>query len=88
MAHAQRSQGLRLGVDREANALIANLGVDAYSAACLHAEEASSEEMAQDWSAVANVIARKTRRRAGFMMTAFSRGATLKAHAGPDWPFT
>ncbi len=88
MAHAQRSQGLRLSVDLEANALLANLSVDAYSAACLRAEEASSREMAQDWSAVAHAIARKTRRRAGFMMTAPSPGAALLAQAGPVWPFT
>ncbi|MGO9429300.1 hypothetical protein [Rhodoblastus sp.] len=83
MAHAQRSRNLRLGVDLEANALIANHGVDAYSAACLRAQEASSEEMAQDWSDVANAVARKTRRRGSFMMAAVSRGAALSAQAGP-----
>ena len=88
MAHAQRSRSLRLGVDREANALIANLGVEAYSAACLRAQEASSEEMVQDWRDVANAVARKTRRRRSFMITAIARGATLSAQAGPVWPFT
>ncbi len=88
MAHAERSRVLRLGVNLEANALIANLGVDAYSAACLRAQEASSREMAQDWNAVANAVARKTRRRGGFMMSARSLGATLAAQAGPEWPFT
>lgn len=88
MANAQRFQGVRLGVNLEANALISNLGVNAYSAACLRAEEASSKEMVEDWSAVANVIARKTRRRASFMSMAASRGAALRAQAGPVWPFT
>ncbi len=88
MANAQRSQGLRLGVDLEANALITNLGVGAYSAACLRAEEASNRQMAEDWNAVANAIARKTRRRAGFMMTAASRGVALRTQTGPEWPFT
>ena len=43
MLHTQRQQGVRLGVDFEAMALIANRGAEAYSAACLRAEEASSE---------------------------------------------
>lgn len=87
MAHAQRSQGLRLGVDLEANALITNLGVNAYSAACLRAEEASSKEMAKDWGAVANVIARKTGVRPGLVASAVSL-AKLSAQGGPVWPFT
>ncbi len=41
--HAQRPRGVRLGVDFEAKALIANLGEEAYSVACLRAQEASSE---------------------------------------------
>lgn len=88
MVHAQRSQGLRLRVDLEADALLADLSMDAYSAACLRAEEASSKEMAHDWNAVANAIARKSRRRAGLMMLTASRGGTLVAQTGPVWPFT
>jgi hypothetical protein len=76
MAHGQHQRGLRLGVAFEANALIANLGTDAYSAACRRAQEASSEEMVQDWSDVASAIARKARRRSGGFLT------------GSDWPFT
>jgi hypothetical protein len=87
MAHSQRSQGLRLGVNLEANALMTNLGTEAYSAACLHAEEASSKEMAEDWSAVANVIARKTGQRPGLVTSAISL-ARFTAQAGPVWPFT
>jgi len=67
MLQAQRSRGVRLGVDFEANSLIANLGAEAYSAACLRAQEASSHEMAQDWTDVAGVIARRMRRRSGFL---------------------
>ncbi len=88
MAHAQRSQGLRLRVSLEADALLANLSVDAYSAACLRAEEASSKQMAEDWNAVADAIARKSRRRAGLMMLTTSPDATLAAQTGPVWPFT
>ena len=35
--HPQRPRGVRLGVDFEAKALIANLGEQAYSVACLRA---------------------------------------------------
>jgi len=66
MLHAQRPRGVRLGVDFEANALIAALGAEAYSAACLRAKEASSDEIARDWTDVAGVIARRMRRRPGF----------------------
>ena len=69
MLHAQRPRGVRLGVDFEAKALIASLGAEAYSAACLRAQEASSDEMAQDWAHVAGVIARRTRRRSGFLVS-------------------
>jgi len=68
MLHAQRPRGVRLGVDFEAKALIASLGAEAYSAARLRAQEASSDEMAQDWTQVAGVIARRTRR-SGFLVS-------------------
>jgi len=58
-----RPQGLRLGIAVEADALICNLGSEAYSIAVRRAEEASSDEMARDWSGVAVAIARKTQRR-------------------------
>lgn len=83
--HAQRPRGVRLGVDFEAKALIANLGAEAYSAACLRAKEASSEDMAKDWTEVANAIARKNR---GLHLASLSQGGALAAQAGGGWPFT
>lgn len=38
------------------------MGAEGYWVARRRAEEASSEEMARDWSGVANVIARRTRK--------------------------
>jgi hypothetical protein len=67
MFTAQRPRGVRLGVDFEANALIAALGAGAYAVACARAQEASSDDMAKDWRDVANAIARRTRRRAGLL---------------------
>jgi hypothetical protein len=85
MMHAQRQRGVRLGVDFEAKALIANLGAEAYSAARLRATEASSEEMAKDWTNVASVIARRTRR---FPFGRSSIDGAVAAPVGGDWPFT
>ncbi len=62
MAHAQRFRGLRLGVAFEAEAMILNLGPGAYAAACMRATEASSDDIARDWSDVASVIRRRGRR--------------------------
>ena len=87
MAQAQRSPVLRLGVDFEASALIANLGMEAYSVARSRAEEASSDEMARDWSDVAYAIARKARRGA-FAIPAVSSSEALAARASAEWPFT
>lgn len=58
----RRRRGLRLETDREAKTLISERGGEAYSVARRRAEEASSETMANDWSVVAFVIARKTRK--------------------------
>jgi hypothetical protein len=63
MLYRQRPEGLRLGIDLEAEALMSNSGGNAYWIACRRAEEASSEEIAKDWSGVANVIARKAGKR-------------------------
>ena len=63
MQRQQRPHALRLGIDVEADALIANLGSEAYSAALRRAEEASSDEMARDWCGVAIAIERKTQGR-------------------------
>jgi len=61
--YRQRPQGLRLGIDLEAESLISNSGVDAYPIARRRADESSSQQMAKDWSRVALAIARKTRKR-------------------------
>ena len=66
MTHRQGSRALRLGIDFEANALMSTSGPEAYSVALRRAEEASSDEMARDWSGVAVLIARKTQRRGLF----------------------
>ena len=63
MLHRQRPQGVRLGIDFEADALMSLSGGDAYSIACQRAAEASSEEIAGDWSEVAAAIARTTGKR-------------------------
>jgi hypothetical protein len=63
--YRQRPQGLRLGIDLEAEALMSTSGGEAYWIARHRAEEASSEEMAKDWSGVANAIARKGGKRPG-----------------------
>lgn len=81
---AQRPRPVRLGVEFEAKSLIANLGAEAYSTACLRAQEASSEDMAKDWSHVASTIARRTR---GLSFASLSKGG-LPAQAGGGWPFT
>ena len=60
MVYRQRPRGLRLEVDREAEALVSTLGGQAYLVARQRAEEASSEDMAKEWSVVAAAIARKT----------------------------
>ena len=65
MFTAQRPRGVRLGVSYEGSALVAALGAGAYAVACARAQEASSDDMARDWSDVASVIARRTKRRAG-----------------------
>lgn len=67
MFQTPRPRGVRLGVDFEASALIAALGAEAQAAARARAEEASSDDIAKDWSDVASAIARRTRRRAGLI---------------------
>jgi hypothetical protein len=60
MSKRERSRALRLGIDLEADALLSMSGVQAYSIALKRAEEASSEEIARDWSVVAATVARKS----------------------------
>ena len=69
MLYWQRPRGLRLETNLEAKTLISELAGEAYSVARRRAEEASSETMAKDWSVVAFVIARKTRKRPASLTT-------------------
>jgi hypothetical protein len=57
------ARGLRLGIALEAETLLSSSGAEAYWIARRRAEEASSEEMMEDWSGVADAIARKTGKR-------------------------
>jgi hypothetical protein len=63
MLDRRRPQGLRLEIYREAETLVSNSGVDAFSIATRRAQEASSEQMERDWSRVAATIARRTGKR-------------------------
>ena len=63
MSQRQRSHELHLEIGAEADALLSQLGVEAYQAAQRRAYEASSDAMARDWSGVAETIARRTRAR-------------------------
>ena len=49
----------------ETETLLSSSGAKAYWIARRRAEEASSEEMTEDWSSVADAIARKTGKRLG-----------------------
>jgi len=60
MSRQNRSQELRLKIGLEATALLCDAGANAYPIACRRAEEASSEYIANDWTGVANWIARRT----------------------------
>ena len=60
MSKRERPRAVRLGIDLEADALLSMSGVQAYSIALKRAEEASSEEIARDWSVVAATVARKS----------------------------
>jgi hypothetical protein len=58
MSHENRSRGLRLEVNHEASALISIWGSGAHSIALQRAEEASSEQLVNDWDNVALAIVR------------------------------
>jgi hypothetical protein len=49
MLQRERPQGVRLGIEVEADALLSTSGMQAYSIALERAEGASSDEMARDW---------------------------------------
>jgi hypothetical protein len=60
MFQRERPRGARLGIELEADALLSISGVQAYSIALKRAQEASSDEMAREWSVVAVTVARKS----------------------------
>jgi hypothetical protein len=67
MLQWERPRGVRLGIEVEADALLPTSGMGAYSIALKRAEEASSDEMARDWSVVAATIARRSGTRASLL---------------------
>ena len=79
MLYRRSPQGLRLGIDLEAETLISNSGLDAYRIARRRADESSSHQMAKDWSKVAVAIARKTRKRPAVLAAMFLWFATGSA---------
>ena len=71
MLQRERPRGVRLGIEFEADALLSISGTQAYSIALKRAEEASSEEMARDWSVVAATVARKSGARSSLLDALF-----------------
>ena len=72
MSQRQRHPGVRLGIDREAEALLIAWGEKAHEIACRRAEEASSDELISDWSDVADMIARRTGKRTSIISYMFN----------------
>ena len=60
MLQREQPRKVRLGIELEADALLSTSGAEAYSIALKRAEEASSDEMARDWSVVAATVARRS----------------------------
>jgi hypothetical protein len=60
MMQRERPRRVRLGIELEADGLISISGAQAYSIALKRAQEASSDEIARDWSVVAATVARKS----------------------------
>jgi hypothetical protein len=71
MSQQHRSHELRLAVSSAADALISDLGSEAYAVARRRAEEASNDLLARDWSEVALVITRKMARRSSLFSWVF-----------------
>jgi hypothetical protein len=63
MSNHNRPTGLRLEIDLEASALMSIWGSRAHSIALQRAEEASSEQLVNDWDSVALAIERKSGKR-------------------------
>jgi hypothetical protein len=60
MSYHHRPLELRLAISSAADALISDLGSEAYAVARRRAEEASSDFLARDWNEVAATIARRS----------------------------
>jgi len=71
MLQRERPRKVRLGIDVEADALLSIAGAQAYPIALKRAEEASSDEMARDWSVVAATVARKSGARSSLLDALF-----------------
>jgi hypothetical protein len=71
MLQRERPQRVRLGIELEADALLSISGAQAYSIALKRAAEASSDEMARDWSIVAATVARKSGARSSLLDALF-----------------
>jgi hypothetical protein len=71
MLQRERPRKVRLGIELEADALLSVTGAQAYWIALRRAEEASSQEMAHDWSVVAATVARKSGVRASLLDALF-----------------
>ncbi len=73
MGNRQRPRELRLEIRAEADALLTDLGSEAYWVAQRRAHEASSDAMARDWTGVALMIARKTGQRPASLISVMSQ---------------
>lgn len=83
----RRQRGKIERIEAEADVLIHNLGVGAYSAACRREHEAASQATARHWRRVALAVARKTGRRVGLdTSTRMATDANLTAEGNPDAP--
>ena len=71
MLQRERPRRVRLGIELEADALLSISRAQAYSIALKRAEEASSDEMARDWSVVAATVARKSGARSSLLDALF-----------------
>ena len=71
MLQRERPRRVRLGIELEADALLSISGAQAYSIALKRAEEASSDDMARDWSVVAATVARKSGARSSLLDALF-----------------
>ena len=71
MLQRERPRRVRLGIELEADALLSISGAQAYSIALKRAKEASSEEMARDWSVVAATVARRSGARSSLLDALF-----------------